>query len=108
MTALLIDLEGRYARAVPLEVAWMDYLGREVVLLAALPKDHGLLGQRVSELQEVWASLREEVRARKGLKTAEEMDRVMAALKKGAPRAEMKQYGNRVLDLVDELEALFK
>lgn len=108
MTALLIDLEGHYARAVPLEVAWMDYLGREVVLLATLPEDHGLLGERVSELEGAWASIREAVKARKGLKTAAKLDRVMAGLKKGAPRAAMKEYGNRVLDLVDELEALFK
>ena len=54
ITALLIDLQRFYFQKTPLEIARLDYLGREIVLLAQVPNTYGLLGRRISELAETW------------------------------------------------------
>jgi hypothetical protein len=108
LTALLTDLQGYYAHSAPLEIAWMDYLGREIVLLAKEQDDYGLLEKRVSELGRTWDKIRAEVKSRDGKEASDRVDEVLSELKGKASRTQMMKNGNRVLDLVDELEALFR
>ena len=108
ITNILIDLQEHYAHRVPLEVARMDYLGREVVLLAQVSNDYGLLNRRIAELDRVWKSLRATILKKGGEKVASQVDHVINKMQKGVSGQQMIKQGNTILDLVDELEALFK
>ena len=108
ITNLLIDLHQHYAHQVPLQVARMDYLGREVVLLAQLSNDYGLLNRRIAELDRVWKSLRKVILKKGGKKVVSQVDHVINEMQKGVSGQQMIKQGNTILDLVDELEALFK
>lgn len=108
VTNLLIDLQEHYAHQVPLQVARMDYLGREVVLLAQVKQDFGLLSRRIAELNRVWTSLRPTILKKKGLTVASQLDKIVGEMQKNASRPQLVKQGNTILDLVDELEALFK
>ncbi len=108
ITNLLIDLHEPYAHQVPLQVARMDYLGREIVLLARVSNNCGLLNRRIAELDRVWKSLRETILKKGGEKVASQVDQVIKEMQKGVSGQQMVRGGNTILDLVDELEALFK
>jgi hypothetical protein len=111
VTALLIDLQRYYHQATPIEIAWMDYLGREVVLLSKVPKSYGLLKNRMAELAPIWEKLRPGVQARKGPQgpgVAAQVSQTVAALQKGGTNGQVAKDGQRILDLVDQLEALYK
>lgn len=108
ITNILIDLQEHYAHQTPLQVARMDYLGREVVLLAQVNNDHSLLNRRIAELDRVWKSLRATILKKGGEKVASQVDQVINEMQKGVSGQQMIKQGNTILDLVDELEALFK
>jgi hypothetical protein len=111
VTALLIDLESHYHQAAPVEIARMDYLGREVVLWSQVPNNYGLIKHRLAELAAAWEKLRpgiQALRAPQGAAVASQVSQVVAALQKGGAAAQMVKDANRLLDLVDRLEALYK
>ena len=108
ITNLLIDLHRHYAHQVPLQVARMDCLGREVVLLAQVSNDYGLLNRRIAEMDRVWKSLQKTILKKGGEKVATHVDQVINEMQKGVSGQQMIKQGNTILDLVDELEALFK
>jgi hypothetical protein len=111
VTALFIDLQSYYRQAAPPEIAWMDYLGREVVLLSKVPNSYGLLKNRTAELAATWEKLKPGVQVRKGQQgpaVAAQVSQTVAALQKGGTNAQVAQDGQRILDLVDQLEALYK
>jgi hypothetical protein len=111
ITALLIDLQRFYFQKTPLEIARLDYLGREVVLLAQVPNTYGLLGRRISELAETWDRFKPDsqaLKAPKGEEVAAHVDQVVAALKRGTSKDQLVKSGKTILDLVDRLEALYK
>jgi hypothetical protein len=109
ITDQLIDLQGHYEHTTPLGIARMDYLGREVVLLTQLPNAYGLLDERISQLGAVWSDLEPVIRKRKnGEGVADQVSKVVAGLRRAGPRQQKIADGRRILDLVDELEALFR
>jgi hypothetical protein len=111
ITALLIDLERFYYQKTPLEIARLDYLGREIVLLAQAANTYGLLSRRIAELAETWEKFKpasEPLKAPKGKEVAAQMDQLVAALKRAASKEQVVKSGNFILDLVDRLEAFYK
>jgi hypothetical protein len=111
ITALLIDLQRFYFQKTPLEIARLDYLGREIVLLAQVPSTYGLLGRRISELAENWDRFKPDVqgqKAPKGKEVAAQVDQVIAALKRGTTKEQIIKTGKTILDLVDRLAAQYK
>lgn len=108
ITALLIDAQSHYEHKVPLEVAWMDYLGREIVLLAQYPDDKLTLRHRITELEETWTSIKGDVNRRNGSAVALDVDSEISKLLATDSRPEIISGANRILDLVDKLEALYR
>lgn len=111
ITALLIELQRFYAQTAPLEIARMDYLGREIVLLAQVQNNYGLLGRRISELAGIWDKFNPAIQAMKvpkGKEVASQMDQVITTLRKGGTNSQIIKNGKHILDLVDKLEALYK
>ena len=108
ITALLIDAQQHYSHKVPMEVAWVDYLGREIVLLAQYPEDRFTLDHRVAELGRTWARIENDVNSRNGQKVAASVNEELTKLGKTESRPEMINSANRILDLVDELEGLYQ
>jgi hypothetical protein len=111
ITALLIDLQRFYAPTVPLEIARMDYLGREIVLLAQVQNNYGLLGRRISELAGLWNKFEPAIQAMKvpkGNEVALQVSQVITALRSGGTNSQIIKNGKNILDLVDKLEALYK
>jgi len=86
----------------------MDYLGRELVILAKMPDDYGLLQKRENELEKNWSNLRPQIMLRNGQALANKVDQTIARIKAASNRQEIEQEGNVILDLVDEIENLFK
>ena len=107
ITALLIDLQDHYTYIVPLEISRMDYLGREIILLARMPDNYGLLDKRISQLRQMWDTFKPDVKRRNGDKIAAQVDHVIGDFQKSASQEQMTNAGSRILDLVDRLETLF-
>jgi hypothetical protein len=108
ITRLMIELEGNYVHSAPMQVPLMDYLGRELVILAKMPDDYGLLQKRENELGKNWSNLRPQIMLRNGQALANKVDQTIARIKAASDRQEIEQEGNVILDLVDEIENLFK
>jgi hypothetical protein len=111
ITALLIDLHSFYAPKTPLDIARMDYLGREIVLLAQVQNNYGLLGRRISELAGIWDKFKPTIQSRKapqGEEVASRVSQVITALRREETNSQMVINGKHILDLVDKMEALYK
>jgi hypothetical protein len=106
--AMMINLEALYAHLAPVQIAEMDYLGREIVLEAQVPNDYGLLKKRISQLEQTWNILRPSILDRNGKNVADQIDPIITDLKKEPPNAQTVDDGNHILALVDKLENLFK
>jgi hypothetical protein len=99
----------RFPAAKDRDVALLDYLGREVVLLNRVPggKDAPTLKTRRTAVAAAWKRLRAGFAAiPKGHATVAAMDRCVADLQAGGAPAAQIAAGNRLLDLVDDLEKL--
>lgn len=107
ITALLIDAESHYAHRVPLEISWMDYLGREIVLLAQYPEDEMTLHHRIAEIEDTWTKIEADVNEHNGSAVALEVDAEISKLLVTDSRPEMITDANRILELVDDLEKLY-
>jgi hypothetical protein len=107
ITALLIDAQSHYAHRAPLEISWMDYLGREITLLAQYPDDKMTLHHRITELEDTWTKIESDVNEHGGSSVALEVDAEISKLMVTDSRPEMITHANRILELVDELETLF-
>ena len=108
ITRMMIELEGNYVHSAPMQVPLMDYLGRELVILAKMPDDYGMLQKRKVELEKTWSNLRPQIMLRNGQALANKVDQTIARIKAASSRQEIEQEGNVILDLVDEIENLFK
>jgi hypothetical protein len=108
ITRIMIELEGNYVHSVPMQVTLMDYLGRELVILAKLPEDYGMLQRREDELEKNWSNLRPQILLRNGQALAIKVDQTIDRIKETTDHQKIEQEGNVVLDLVDEIESLFK
>ncbi|MGO9022466.1 MAG: hypothetical protein ACLQVJ_29365 [Syntrophobacteraceae bacterium] len=108
ITVMMNDLEKSYDHSVPLEIGRMDYLGREIILGTQVPNDYGLIPKRISQLEQTWSDLKPSILDRNGKKTADQIDHILSDLKKQPTKPQMVKDGNQILDLVDQLESLFK
>jgi hypothetical protein len=111
ITALLIDLQRFYIQTTPLDIARVDYMGREIVLLAQVQINFGLLARRISELAGIWDKFKftiQTLKAPKGEEVTSQVSQVIAALKSGETNSQIIKNGKHLLDLVDKLEALYK
>jgi hypothetical protein len=108
ITRIMIELEGDYVHSVPLQVPLMDYLGREMVILAKLPEDYCMLQRGKDELEKTWSNLRPQILLRNGQALAIKVDQTIDQIKETTDHQKIEQEGNVILDLVDEIENLFK
>ena len=108
ITRIMIELEGDYVHSVPVQVPLMDYLGRELVILAKLPEDYGMLQRGKDELEKTWSNLRPQILLRNGQALAIKVDQTIDQIKETTDHQKIEQEGNVILDLVDEIENLFK
>ncbi|MEJ2048430.1 MAG: hypothetical protein P8Y60_01045 [Calditrichota bacterium] len=108
ITRIMIELEGDYVHSVPESVPLMDYLGRELVILAKLPEDYGMLPRRSDELEKTWSNLRPQILLRNGQALAIKVDQTIDQIKETTDHQKIEQAGKVILDLVDEIENLFK
>ncbi|MEJ2637318.1 MAG: hypothetical protein P8184_18780, partial [Calditrichia bacterium] len=108
ITSIMIDLAGYYVYVVPLEVSRMDYLGREIVMLAQVKDNYGLLNMRISQMQDNWNTLAAIIRSKKGEKIAEQVDTDINRIRSEKAGPQMINDANDILNLVDEMEALFQ
>jgi hypothetical protein len=77
-------------------------------LLSQIPYSSDLLNKRITQLQGTWNGLKPTIEKHKGGKIVSQMDRLMVGLRKESAHSKMEKDGNRILDLVDNMEALFK
>ena len=108
ITRIMIELEGDYVHSVPVQVPLMDYLGRELVILAKLPEDYGMLQRGKDELEKTWSNLRPQILLRNGQALAIKVDQTIDQIKETTDHQKIEQAGKVILDLVDEIENLFK
>lgn len=108
ITGILIDLEGHDASVPPRGIAWLDYLGREVVLWARVAAGETVLPERLMQIDATWATLEPQIRERSGgPAVAADVERTLAAMHGSTARKALIEQGMRLLDLVDEMEALY-
>ena len=108
ITRIMIELEGDYVHSVPVQVPLMDYLGRELIILAKFPEDYGMLPRRLDELEKTWSNLRPQILLRNGQALAIKVDQTIDQIKETTDHQKIEQAGKVILDLVDEIENLFK
>lgn len=108
ITDIMIDLQMKYQEPLPPEISRLDYLGREIILLAESKNNYGLLDKRISQIREIWQRLRGDIIKRNGLEIALRLDKTLESLNAQEPANLLIEKGNNILDMVDELEALYK
>ena len=108
LTDIMIDLESHYPQTTPLAIARLDYLGREIVLLSEINNGQSLLPLRIKQLKRTWIQIRPNILTRNGQDVATHMDKTLDSLNPDEPPSTIIQKGNAVLDMVDELEALYQ
>ena len=108
LTAFTIDVQSHFAHVVPMAVSWMDYYGREIVLLAPIDSSRILLPKRLNELEQSWKSIEDDVKQHNGSAVAQKVNDTISRLKQADSIEERLKYGNRILDLVDEIEMVYR
>jgi len=108
LTDIMIDLESHYPQSTPLAIARLDYLGREIVLLSEIANGQNLLPLRINQLNRTWVYIRPNILTRNGQDVASRMDKTLESLNPDEQAGTIIQQGNAVLDMVDELEALYQ
>ncbi len=108
ITAFLIGLQGLTPQQVPVEIAWMDYLGREIMLQARAKVDREIIALRTKELAESWEQVKPDILARGGSEPALQIDNILVELKNTKDYNKLTADGTGILDLVDDLEKLYK
>jgi len=99
-----------FAKSYEQDVAWMDYLGRELLILNEFPtttNDHSTLIQsRILQLQLTWARTKHTLQSRTGgAQLVAVIDPVISDLISHTPRARMVELARQELELVDEIES---
>lgn len=107
LSILVLDVQEHYPAGIPLDLPRLDYLGREIALLASRVQDFGLLRLRVLEFEQVWTRVRPLVNQRGGERLSVQMDEVIAGLRLRTTRDQVIRNTSRIFALEDEMEKLF-
>jgi len=91
---------------VPADISFLDFYGREVEIRAGA-KDAPERKRAISEIKKIWSAVRKEVVRRGGTAEAERFDKTVSMLESAKKPAEYSGISVRLLDEVDELEAVF-
>ena len=108
ITAFLIDLQDWNPQTNPVQIAWMDYLGREMMLQAKAKDSSGILVIRLNELEKAWDRIKPDIISRKGMLLAAHIDNVLVDLENNNDYDKIAVDAAKILDLVDEIEKLYK
>ncbi len=109
VTALFIDLEQYYAFSSAVQVSRMDYLTRDIVLLAQLPDDYGLIQTRLLQLDDNWQIVKGMALQKNGGKLVKLTDGIMNDLENENPsKLRMVKDGDELLGLIKDLDALIQ
>jgi len=102
------DFEQGYQK----DIAWMDYLGRELLLLNKSPSEsahhNALIKVRKAELNTTWESIKLLLDSKKGgVELVKKVDPTMQSLLEASDTGMLVSLSMRELDLVDDIESFF-
>lgn len=109
LSAATVELYGLYNPAVPIDIGWLDVIGRQVVLDASA-NDLSAAGQTVGEMQTTWDQVRQSVIDHNGSDVAAQMDATMVSLTKALTDQDgeaLTVQAKIELEVVDAMEGLF-
>ena len=93
------------------EIAWMDYLGRELLLLNKSPSTsahhEALLRVRKAELNETWKSIKFLLNEQGGRTLVKKVDPTIQLILKESDPSKLVILSMKELDLVDDIESFF-
>jgi len=91
------------------DVAWLDYLGREIMLLNQnYPNEQGLISIRKNDLQKTWRRIRKDLRNnKKNHALISKTDLLISNIMKSSNSNELVKLAKQELDIVDEIEKEF-
>jgi len=91
------------------DVAWLDYLGREIMLLNKnYPNKQGLISIRKNDLQKTWRRVRKDLRNnKKNLALISKTDLLISNIMKTHNSIKLVELAKQELDIVDEIEKAF-
>ncbi|RLL51760.1 hypothetical protein D8Y20_08735 [Mariprofundus sp. EBB-1] len=102
------DFEHGYQK----DIAWMDYLGRELLLLNKFPSasahHEALIKVRKAELNTTWESIKLLLNSKKGgVELVKKIDPTIQLLLEESDAGKLVSLSNIELDLVDDIESFF-
>ncbi|MBN4073334.1 hypothetical protein JYT23_00705 [Mariprofundus ferrooxydans] len=93
------------------DIAWMDYLGRELLLLNKFPTESGyheaLIKMRKAELNVTWESIKYLLNEQGGRSLVKRIDPTIQAILKQSNADKLVTLSKKELDLVDDIESFF-
>jgi len=93
------------------DIAWMDYLGRELLLLNKYPSkslDHeALLRVRKTELNKTWESIKFQLNEQGGRTLVKKVDPAIQSMLEESDPGKLVALSMKELDLVDDIESFF-
>lgn len=109
LSAATVELYGLYNPAVPIDIGWLDVIGRQVVLDVSA-NDLTAARQTVREMQTTWDQVRQSIVDHSGSDVAAQMDATIASLNKAVTDQDgeaLVVQAKVELEVVDAMEGLF-
>jgi hypothetical protein len=101
----------KFSSANQKNVAWMDYLGREILLLNRYPSKslhhEALLKARRAELHQTWGNIKFLLNEHDGQTLVKKVDPVIQRMLEESDPDKLIALSKRELDLVDDIESFF-
>jgi len=93
------------------DIAWMDYLGRELLLLNQYPSEsthhEALIKVRKHELSKIWESIKYLLNEHNGMSLANNIDPTIQSMLEESDANKLVTLSKKELDLVDDIESFF-
>jgi len=93
------------------DIAWMDYLGRELLLMNKYPSKsayhEALLRVRKAELNETWERIKYLLNEQDGTTLIKKVDPTIQSILSEADSSKLAALSSKELDLVDDIETFF-
>ena len=106
ITLIAANLSEPFHPQVPVDIARLDYYGRELELWSAV-KDEAKLKKAADALRKTWDTVRPSVKKHGGTAEAKTFDGLMLKLKAAKSPKQYKSVAAPILDEVDNLEKVF-